>query len=517
MRVRFGTGRISRREGGFSVIEVVAAFGIFALISTALAFTTISGYRAARDTRFFQQATALGNEAVEELRDLSYSQLVMKTSDAAGDPYRLGSCSGLTGTHFLDPDGTGPMSCETLITVGNGAGVSPHATTETVDGKQYTVRRYVTWVDSTTQGGTGQDYKRISVLVEWQSNESLKSFRTSTLITEARRGLPLPEFDLTPETQSKSVEPGETVVFAHSVRNLGITDVYDLSLSGVPVGRDWTIRFYKDQGEIGVLDGPDVQLTTDTNDTGVLDTGTVITNETVHLLVVWDLPESEPDDSTTVTLTATSGARSTEFRTAADELTVGGAVGLDLSLHNRSTEPTGNTSSTTDMPMDATAPTVSTLYKYSTDLYSAYPGRYVDKSSSGDGTSDKSYMANWVYQVPSQTKLDGQGTLEMWVAMKDLKCDKTPSFTFWVRDRGSLTSHTGTLLATGSATSPASGSEPCNFRKVTANFNINNYTIDTNRYLELKIRNNEASEDAILLAYDTTTYPARVAFPQVSL
>jgi prepilin-type N-terminal cleavage/methylation domain-containing protein len=521
MRSGFGFFRANRGERGFTLVEVIAAIGILGVITLSLAYSMIHGYRSLRDTRFFQQATGLGNEVLEGLRDSQFDDLVMLQSDVTADSATAGICPGLTGTRFYDPDGPdGDMTCEKLVTAASddlvSPALSPHITTEDVDGKEYTVSRYITWVDKADQGGPAEDYKRVTVIVSWDITGTPRTFRASTLMTDARRGLPIPGFELTPDSQTVEVSGGETVVFPHSIKNLGITDAYDLEVS-VPAGKSWVVRFYKDNGQIGVLEAADTPLTVDTNGTGVVDTGIVETNETFHFLVVWDLESGEASGSTTVTLTATSGVDEEMTETAEDTLLVT-FIDLGLFLHNRSTPPTSDTETIRDMPMNETAPTAGTLFEYSTNYYTGSGGRIVNpsalvESSSTFGTRQE-FLANWVYQLPMQTKFDGPGQLRISVASTDPECDNVPSFTYWIRDRDSSGDDVGSVLATGTL-SPVVG-ETCSLVEVVGNLNLNDVTIATNHYLEVKIRTDESTGSGLLFGYDTTVYPSKLTVRQVA-
>ena len=134
------TRRRFAEEGGFTIIEASIAMLVAALIFTALSAGLISGLRATRDARLYQQATSVGEEAVEAARDLQYPNLSMQTSDLPGDP-RIEP--GL----MFDPDGSGILLAEPLVAAASGASIVPHITTETIGNTKFTISRYVTWVD----------------------------------------------------------------------------------------------------------------------------------------------------------------------------------------------------------------------------------------------------------------------------------------------------------------------------------------------------------------------------------
>jgi type II secretory pathway pseudopilin PulG len=503
-------------EAGIGLIESVITLAVAAIILLSLTYSILSALGASRSSKLFLQATSLGNEAVESARDLAYEALIMVNADLAGDARVVGSCSGLSGTYFYDPDGTGPLSCEAIVSSDSGGSIFPHVTTETVGTSQFSVSRYVTWVDEDTQGGVGQDYKRIAVIVEWTVNSEPLSYETSAFVTRARRGLPIPKFELAPPDQTHSVEPGNIVAVPFTTHNLGITDAYDLSLPS-PGGRLWTVAFYHDVNEDGVYNPTQenlAQLLTDTNGTGTVDTGNVLTGETVFLLAVWTLSPVETNGTEDMVLTATSGADDTIFHEVLVTVEVG-TVGIALYLHDNPTPPTGDSTANINMAMNPTAPTATTLYQYSSNYYNGAPGRYVKEGTAGPTTTTNDLISNWVYQVPEVTNFNGTGEIDLWVALKDFKCDKTLVVNYWVREKNSANTSAGTILATGAMTWVPSGSEPCNWVNLTTTFAISRI-MPQNRWVELKIAVATSTGTAGLFAYDTTTYQSKLTLPQVA-
>ena len=211
------------------------------------------------------------------------------------------------------------------------------------------------------------------------------------------------------------------------------------------------------------------------------------------------------DGAHTIFATATDAAGNPSVSSASRSFTIDTTApppsGLVLYLHNGASPPTGGTTAQADMPMDATMPTVAELYEYSTDYYSGAAGRWVEKSNSPSATeTDTKYMANWRYQSSSHLAANG-AELRIFVAMKDLQCDKTPSLTFFLI--------AGETTLTGIATSPSTGSEPCDFREVVVTFGA--FNLASGEVLELKAMVNEETGDAALFAYDTTVHESRLA------
>lgn len=511
---RIFTRRRVAEEGGFTIIEASIAMLVVALMFTALSAGLISGLRATRDARLYQQATSLGEEAVEAARDLPYDILVMQTSDLTGDP-RIEA-----GPKF-DPDQSGSLVAEPVVASSSGAAIVPHISTETVGNTTFTTSRYVTWVDDTIQGGPAQSYKRMVVIIEWQMGNRTNSYTTSSFIALARRGLPVPKFELAPEAQTVEVEQGNLVVFPHTIHNLGIVDTYDLEMTTNP--RNWVINFYRDEGQIGTFEPVIDSLLLDTNSTGLPDTGSVSTDGTTYFLAVFALGPTEVPGAVDMTLTATSGANNSVSHASTDTVIVGFA-GITLNLHNKPTPPTGDTTAQSEMSMNLNPVSDITLFKYSTDLPPGGPpeaGRFINvklpAASATETETSKQYMANWVYQLPGKTTFNGTVELKLWVARAGFDCASPAHIRAFLRDKNKETDSGGdSLLATGNAVMVPSGIESCPFQQITLTMSLTNVTVQKNRYLELKVTNPNTTGGAVLIAYDTATYRSTLKLPQVS-
>ena len=247
-------------------------------------------------------------------------------------------------------------------------------------------------------------------------------------------------------------------------------------------------------------------------------------------LAVVTVPLTQPNGPVDLPLTATSGVNDEVIGTSANRAGVG-PVSITLYLHNNPSPPVGTTTAQNEIAMNTTAPTAATLYKYSTDLYNPltpiYPGRYlvrqattppVDQASTGSGGAGK--MVNWVYQVPTSTLFEGNGSVRLWVAAHDQNCAAV-SLHYYIRRKNNANSNTSgtTLLSEGNMTVPAGGPAPCAFTQVDVPFTLAATTIPTNNWIELKVVVNQApaSADNALIAYDTSSYPSRLIMPQVTL
>ena len=187
------------------------------------------------------------------------------------------------------------------------------------------------------------------------------------------------------------------------------------------------------------------------------------------------------------------------------------AAGLRLYLHNYPTPPSGDTPAGRALPMNGTAPTAGTLYKYSTDHFDDRQGRYVHRGSSGGaGEANLAYMINWVYQVPEDLVLNGNATGGIWISHKD-GCVHTGSFQLWLRTKNSAMSDSGTLIGSGSGAVSPGPSQPCwNLAGVSMPVST---TIPAGTWIELKLTVADADRDAAQVAYDTTSFASYLDLP----
>ncbi|HEV3363016.1 MAG TPA: hypothetical protein VG795_02545, partial [Acidimicrobiia bacterium] len=186
------------------------------------------------------------------------------------------------------------------------------------------------------------------------------------------------------------------------------------------------------------------------------------------------------------------------------------AAGLRLYLHNYPTPPTGDTPAGRALPMDATAPTATTLYMYSTDHFNGRSGRNVHRGSTDPGEANLAYMVNWVYQVPEDLVLDGTASAGVWVTHKD-GCVHTGSFNLWLRTKPSRISDAGTTIASGAGSIPPGPDEPCwNLSGVAMPVST---TIPAGTWLELKLTVADADRDAAMIGYDTTSFASYLDLP----
>ena len=173
-------------QGGFTLVEVMAAITVLAIgifgaaqaLNIGLTTTGLSRQRLAARSGLDQQ--------MEEARALNYDNLVL--SDTAPLTHSTSTSNPdywvNTANQTYDPDGTGPLAPEALVRVAGASPALQHFQNPFVVGSTtYSVYRYVTWVDSPTDGtgaadkadgnndgvsdANGHDEKRVTVVVTW--------------------------------------------------------------------------------------------------------------------------------------------------------------------------------------------------------------------------------------------------------------------------------------------------------------------------------------------------------------
>ncbi|HUP70128.1 MAG TPA: prepilin-type N-terminal cleavage/methylation domain-containing protein [Acidimicrobiales bacterium] len=176
-------GEPLRPADGFTILEVVIALTIFAIVVTGLATSTALALRIVGASNGRQIASQLATREIESLRRTSYATLGLTGPIASPVPGTLDDKVDVATQRFTVPDGPG---AEALITTGP---VVHNPATVPVRGFLFTVTRYVTWVDDPAISPSTQDYKRLTVAVQWRQ-KSLTGGPSrvvlSTLVTDAK-------------------------------------------------------------------------------------------------------------------------------------------------------------------------------------------------------------------------------------------------------------------------------------------------------------------------------------------
>lgn len=147
------------REDGFTLIEMTVALTILASVLLATAMAMFSGMKALAASRQRSSFIEVANAEMEAVRATPYASVGVN----ATDPRYLDN-SAYPGGKFDGRDAV-------VVASGAPAAVSV-VTSSPLKGivLPYTVRRWVTWSD--TSGGTGHQFKRLVVKVEWTENQT---------------------------------------------------------------------------------------------------------------------------------------------------------------------------------------------------------------------------------------------------------------------------------------------------------------------------------------------------------
>ncbi|TXH45107.1 MAG: prepilin-type N-terminal cleavage/methylation domain-containing protein [Actinobacteria bacterium] len=261
------------RDEGFSLVEVLVAMAVAAVILTGLLGATIAAAQASLSARIDQQAGELLTKTIEDTRSLDYGAVAMATTDVAADP-------SVTAGKWTVPNGVG---AETVVAATTGA-ITPHITQVTANTNQtsFEMRRYVTQV-------AGSTAKRVTVVVSWQVAGQSRERTASTIIVNTRRGLPLPRFDLSyPGGGTTTVNPGGQAQIPFKIKNLGARDSFQLKVMSDGVWRNlWD--FYPDPTCAGGFD-PTAMPSPLTKVSGVYVTGDLFPDSITCFVVTrtWD-------------------------------------------------------------------------------------------------------------------------------------------------------------------------------------------------------------------------------------
>lgn len=179
-------------------------------------------------------------------------------------------------------------------------------------------------------------------------------------------------------------------------------------------------------------------------------------------------------------------------------------------LHNRPTPPSGNTTSQVNLAMDASQPTASSLFRYSTDI-ATDKGRIIQRSALGLAETDARKYVNWRSPALTTAKtITGTITIGLWGQPYGNK-GSDATVTVYVRDYNpaggsyveitSLTYRNPTW-ATGRA-----------FVEQVFALPVNGYSLAAGHVLELRVMAPSSGAADVVLAYDMVTYQSALRLP----
>jgi prepilin-type N-terminal cleavage/methylation domain-containing protein len=208
--------RVSRDEGGFTLIELTVAMSLLAIVMLGFAgavFGTMNAWSAARQRSAFVE---IANAEMETLRALPYQVVGVNKTNEPGWASAYDAGGQRDGRDHVDV---------TAVDTTNRAPKSVTTVTESpVKGVilPYTVRRWVTWTD--VNGGAGHVFKRLEIRIDWnESNDAMRSLTLTSVHYPGGQGASAAN---DPPTATFTVSPssGATAGSAVSFDASGTTD-----------------------------------------------------------------------------------------------------------------------------------------------------------------------------------------------------------------------------------------------------------------------------------------------------
>ena len=146
--------KLGAGQTGFTLIEMVIAITLMASVLLTMSFALFGAMKGLTASRQRSAFVEIANGEMEKLRAVDYELVAVKNSDVAtydaGPRYQSRDA-----VVTNDPDAPGAV---TIVTSSPVKGIV----------LPYTVRRWVTWTDTT--GAAGHQFKRLNVEVEWKEN-----------------------------------------------------------------------------------------------------------------------------------------------------------------------------------------------------------------------------------------------------------------------------------------------------------------------------------------------------------
>lgn len=408
----------SRDESGMTLIEVMIAIFVLSVAILAMAVTASASLKQVRISRDRQFATAAAAAALEQARSYEFNEL-----GHVGDATTCGTFSGDSNvdTTTCTFKHNTSATAEPLIHV-TGGKINPYVTQPQAN---VTVRTYVTWYDDPEDPGT-QDAKRVTAVVRFGDQNRAAFVRQSTLVSEARRGLPVPDFSITP--LSPPPDASDWSCFTHTLTNHGGDDRYDFQLVGGSPSeggysfkyQNWYGRAWLGEASKVVAKDSSVRMYDQTGDLIPDSQVEVQRNKSATLRVCYSpVPATTPPSDVLFTVRIRSAFDSSVYREVTNHLVVPPNT-LKLALHDdtevNNTTPTDGSWTPTDTAfvMNEVAPDRTTLVNYDANR-DTVGGLHLEPA----GTTSPTEVARWDRQYPGAGSVSGSASLTIWTRLTD--------------------------------------------------------------------------------------------------
>lgn len=493
-----------RAEEGQSLIEMMIALVLGAIIFTAGAGALLGAMKGVSFARENRQAADVFTEVVEGARAADYDTLAV-----AQDATALAADTRLTqsgGSYYLDPDGAGPLVAEKLVVSPTGSVILTQSRVR--DNTPYQVSTYVT-----EPAGADADYRRLVSWVTWQRGGATHTRQAATLVTTSRVGSSPPSLTIG-TNDSFTVNAGATLELPVSIVNRGVRDRWNLTL-GAP-GRSWNVTWYVDTNDNGVHDTGEDTVMSDASGDGQVDTGLLETDQAINLVGVIPVGADEAGGAVSATITAASArdpgvSKGITHAVSVVSQACPGCTYRILYANNTTGAPADSVIQDRMSLLEPARPAV-TLPNYDTDR-DAVAGRTLVPGATLATEADLTRRAIWEQQLATETTLRGDVRVRLYVAMRNFDATKVGSLRAYVghtRSNGTNWTQVGTP-ATSAALAFGTG-----FAYVELVVPISTaVTIAQNRRLQVRVIS-PSSQDSLWLAYGTAAYPAAAHLPVVT-
>jgi len=170
--------------------------------------------------------------------------------------------------------------------------------------------------------------------------------------------------------------------------------------------------------------------------------------------------------------------------------------------------------------LDPDPPSATTLYNYDTDR-DDFPGLLIHKGGTGPTDTDSTKVQVWratalPHDLPGGSTIEGTVRVILWSGMKDFEPGKTGSVSVFLgyvsQGKYAEIGHGSLTEADWQGGSDTWVEKPIDITGV-------HYTVPASSpamFLDLRIIVNDAADDDMWFAYDTTTYDSRVELPSAA-